>query len=70
MGPPSPLSNGYRELFSEVKRPGSEANHSPSSSVEVKNAWSYTANLPYVFKAWYNLKNATKISVHIGRLKE
>jgi len=26
-----------------VKRPGREANHSISSSAEVKNAWSYTS---------------------------
>jgi hypothetical protein len=26
-----------------VKRPGREADHSPSSSAEVKNAWSYTS---------------------------
>jgi hypothetical protein len=34
-----------------VKRPGHEADHSPAASVEVKNAWSYTSTLPYVFIA-------------------
>jgi hypothetical protein len=29
-----------------VKRPGSEADHSPPSSAEVKNAWSYTSTPP------------------------
>jgi hypothetical protein len=29
-----------------VKRPGHEADHSPPSSAEVKNAWSYTSTLP------------------------
>jgi hypothetical protein len=29
-----------------VKRPGREADHSPPSSAEVKNAWSYTSTLP------------------------
>jgi hypothetical protein len=29
-----------------VKRPGSEADHSPPSSAEVKNAWSYTTIPP------------------------
>jgi len=29
-----------------VKRMGLEADHSPSSSVEIKNAWSYTSTLP------------------------
>jgi hypothetical protein len=30
-------------LCREVKRPGSEADHSSPSSAEVKNAWSYTS---------------------------
>jgi hypothetical protein len=29
-----------------VKRPGREADHSPPSSAEVKNVWSYTSTLP------------------------
>jgi hypothetical protein len=29
-----------------VKWPGREADHSPPSSAEVKNAWSYTSTLP------------------------
>jgi len=29
-----------------VKRPGREADHSPPSSTEVKNAWSYTSTPP------------------------
>jgi hypothetical protein len=29
-----------------VKRPGREANHSPPSSSEVKNEWSYTSTPP------------------------
>jgi hypothetical protein len=33
-------------LYSEVKWPGREVNHSPSSSAEVKNVWSYTS-LPH-----------------------
>jgi len=32
--------------FSEVKRPGRESDHSPTSSAEVKNAWSYISSLP------------------------
>jgi hypothetical protein len=30
-------------LFLGVKRPGREANHSSSSSADIKNAWSYTS---------------------------
>jgi hypothetical protein len=33
-------------LSLSVKRPGREADHSPSSSVEAKNAWSYTSTPP------------------------
>jgi hypothetical protein len=29
-----------------IKRPGREADHSPPSSVEVKNAWKYTSTPP------------------------
>jgi len=36
-----------------LKRPGREADYSPPSSAEVKNAWSYTSILQYVFMAWY-----------------
>jgi hypothetical protein len=36
---PGALSRG-------VKRPGREADHSPPSSTEVSNAWSYTSTLP------------------------
>jgi hypothetical protein len=43
-----------------VKRPGREADHSPLSSAEVKNAWRYTSTSPYVFvtcliKQWVRL---------------
>jgi hypothetical protein len=30
----------------ELKRPGREADHSPTPNAEVKNAWSYTATPP------------------------
>jgi hypothetical protein len=35
-----PISTGV--IFSGVNRPGREYDHSPSSSAEIKNAWSYT----------------------------
>jgi hypothetical protein len=34
-----------------------ETNHSPPSSVEVKNEWSYTSTPQYVFMAWYFVKH-------------
>jgi hypothetical protein len=35
-----------------VKRPMRKADHSPPSSSEVKNVWSYTSIPPYVLMAW------------------
>jgi hypothetical protein len=38
-----------------VKRPGREADHSPPSSAEVKNARSYTSIPPKAFMAWWSV---------------
>jgi hypothetical protein len=43
-------------LSVKVKRPGREADHSPPSSAEVTNAWSYTSTPEYVFIAWCLIK--------------
>jgi hypothetical protein len=40
-----------------VKQSGCEADNSPPSGVEVKNAWSYTFIPPYVFMAWCFVKD-------------
>jgi hypothetical protein len=40
-----------------VKRPEHEVDHSPPSSAEVKNAWSYTSIPLYVFMAWCLVKH-------------
>jgi len=39
-----------------VKRPGCEADHSPASRAEIKNAWSYTSTPQYTFLAWCSVK--------------
>jgi hypothetical protein len=39
-----------------VKRPGREVDHSPPSSAEVKNAWSYISTPQYAFMAWCSVK--------------
>jgi hypothetical protein len=39
-----PVSTGGSSL--EGKRPGREADHSPPSSAEAKNVWSYISTLP------------------------
>jgi hypothetical protein len=49
-----PIQRVPGTLFPEVKRRGREADHSPPSSVEVTNEWSYTSINPYVFMAWRN----------------
>jgi hypothetical protein len=44
-------------LSLEVNWPGREADHSPPSSAEVKNAWSYTSTPQYAFMAWCLVKH-------------
>jgi hypothetical protein len=43
--------------FPGGKAAGGEADHSPPSSAEVKNAWSYTSTPQYVFMAWCLVKH-------------
>jgi hypothetical protein len=43
---PASYPMATRGSFPGVRRPGCEADHSPPSSAEVKNAWSYTSTLP------------------------
>jgi hypothetical protein len=45
------------KYFLGVKRQKREAHHSPPYSAEVKNAWSYTPALTYVFIAWCLVKH-------------
>jgi hypothetical protein len=40
-----------------VKRPRHEADHSPPSTAEVKDVWSYTSTPQYVFMAWCLVKH-------------
>jgi hypothetical protein len=51
------LASGYQGHFSRGKATGREADHSPSSSAEVKNAWNYTSTPHYVFMAWCLVKH-------------
>jgi hypothetical protein len=39
--------------FLGVKRPEREDKHSPPTSTEAKNAWSYTSTPQYIFMVWY-----------------
>jgi hypothetical protein len=45
-----------------VKTSGREADHSPPSSVEVKNPWSYTSTPPHVLIAWYLVKHRSNFT--------
>jgi hypothetical protein len=45
-----------RALSLRVKGPGHEADHTPLSSIEVKNAWSYTSTPSCIFMAGYSSK--------------
>jgi hypothetical protein len=45
-----------------AKRSGREADHSPPSSAEVKNAWSYTLTSQYVLMAWCLVKHSDKFT--------
>jgi hypothetical protein len=40
-----------QDSFPEVKQPGHEVDHSPPSSVEVKNEWSYASAPPLFLQA-------------------
>jgi hypothetical protein len=48
-----------------VKRPGRETDHSPPSSAEVKNAWSYTSTPQYVFMAWCLVKHRNNFTFYL-----
>ena len=75
-GPPSFLFSGYRGSFPRIKRPGREADHSPSSSADGKNKQSYTSTSPYK-PAWHvhgkymfstmSLYKTPKMKSNIGR---
>jgi hypothetical protein len=57
LGPTQPPIQWVPEALTlRVKWPGREADHSPPSNTEVKNAWSYTSAPPY-FMAWYLFKH-------------
>jgi hypothetical protein len=48
-----------------VKWPKGEADHSPPSSAEVKNTWSYTFTPQYVFMAWCLVKHTDNVAFYI-----
>jgi hypothetical protein len=48
-------------LFTGVKRPVREADYSPPSSAEVKNAWHCNSTPPYVFMLWCLVKHRANL---------
>jgi len=52
---------------SGVKRPGHEADHLPSASAVVKNAWGYTSTPPYVSVTCYLVKHGNNFTFYIYR---
>jgi hypothetical protein len=44
---------------------GCQSDHSPPSSVEVNNAWSYTSTPPYVFMTWCLVKHKNNFMFHL-----
>jgi hypothetical protein len=66
MGPTQPPTQWETGTLSRgVKRPGREANHSPVSSVKVKNGWSCTSTPQYVFMAWYLVKHGDNFTLPV-----
>jgi hypothetical protein len=53
---PASYQMGTRVIFSAVKRAERGADHSPPSSTEVMNAWSYTSTPLYVIMEWCLIK--------------
>jgi hypothetical protein len=58
-----PMNTGV--ISQGLKRPRREADHSPPSSAEVKNAWSCTSTHQYVFMAWYLIKHRENFTFSI-----
>jgi hypothetical protein len=61
--PPIRLIPGALSL--RVKRPGLEVDHSPPSSAEVKNEWSYTSTPQYTFTTWCSIKAQGQLYLYV-----
>jgi hypothetical protein len=68
-GTPNLLSNRYRGggLSPGVRWRGREADHSYSSSAEVKNMWNYTSTPQYIFMALCLVKVKVKLSLYLTK---
>jgi hypothetical protein len=68
LGPTQPIQWVAEALSLAVKRLGCEADHSPPSSAEVKNACSYTSAPQYVFMAWCLVKQRDYFTLFCAQL--
>jgi hypothetical protein len=68
-GLPNLLFNGYRDSFSEAKRPVRGVNYSPPFSAEVTNEWNYTSILLYAFMTGKSVDNNLQMPDHIPQQK-
>jgi hypothetical protein len=59
---PASYPMGSGGSFPGVKRAGREAEHSPPSSAEIKNAWIYTSIPQYAFMAWCLVKHRNNLT--------
>jgi hypothetical protein len=62
------LLNGRRTYFPGLKPPGLDVDHSPPSSSEVKNEWSY-ASTPHIFLQGVNRDLKLYFYLHLGLSK-
>jgi hypothetical protein len=57
LGPTQPPFQWVPEALSPgVKHLGLETDYSPPSSTEDENTWSYICTLPYIYVAWFLIK--------------
>jgi hypothetical protein len=68
LGPTQPPVQGVPVVLSPgVKLPGRKSDNKSSSSIEVKNAWSYTSIIPYVIMAWCFVKHRDNVTFTFER---
>jgi hypothetical protein len=53
-------------LSPEVKCLGHKVDHSPPTNVKIKNIWSCTSTLPYIFMAWCSIKHMDNLNCFIA----
>lgn len=66
--PTQPPVQWYRGYFVRCNAASRRTNHSPPSSVEVKNSWSYTSTSTYVFITWCLIKYKGKLYLYLNSL--